>query len=215
MDKIKVALVEEDTNWIKLMMTYLNNKQNIYVVATACNKEDAIQLPERYSLDAILMDISLSSNNLDGISATVEILKHHKVKIIMFTLFEDNQLILDSFKAGAVDYILKCQYEEIPNAIRKAVQPRNPHEILVQEFIRINYKNLLKSLTKAEQEVFYFIEKGSSITNIANSLYKTESTIKKQINSIYKKLNISSRKEVLEKVKNGGLINNSSLKKTK
>jgi CheY-like chemotaxis protein len=66
-------------------------------------------------VDIILMDINLSENNMDGYMPAAEISQTKIVKIIMLTSIESEEVIRNSFTAGAVNYILKSNYTEIPS----------------------------------------------------------------------------------------------------
>ena len=102
---IKVIVVDDEQNWLIAISKLLNKEDDISVVGTANNKESVINLiKENLSFDVILMDISLSSNKYDGIETALEIKElKEDAKIIMLTSFENRELIIDSFTAGAVN----------------------------------------------------------------------------------------------------------------
>ena len=85
MNKIKVAIVEDDSVWLKALTSFLNFQEDIIVAEMATNKEDAVNMARTSLVDVIIMDINLNENKRDGILAAVEILESVKVKIIMLT----------------------------------------------------------------------------------------------------------------------------------
>lgn len=208
MNKIKVAIVEDDLGWLKAMTSFLNKENDILVAGTATNREDAVNLARTTLFDVIIMDINLNENKRDGILAAVEILQLANVKIIMLTSLKEDQIVLESFTAGAVNYISKEKYLEIPNAIRTAYNNDSPIEVLLNEFSKLKRDEQLKDLTQSEKQVYDLLEKGYTKSRIESELYKTANTIKSQIKQILKKLGVTSSKEAVMKVKTKGLLDN-------
>ena len=206
MNKIRVAIVEDDLDFLKAMTSFLNKENDILVAGTAVNREDAINLAKSTLFDVIIMDINLNENKCDGILAAAEILQFVKVKIIMLTSLKEEDIILDSFTAGAVNYITKEKYLEIPNAIRAAYNDNLPIEVLLKEFSQLKKNEQLKDLTQSEKEVYDLLEKGYTKSGIEAMLYKTTNTVKSQIKQILKKLGVNNSKEAVWKVKTKGLL---------
>jgi len=206
MDKIQVAIVEDDLGWLKALTSFLNKQDDILVEGTATNREDAVNLARTSIFDVIIMDINLNENKRDGILAAVEILQSVKVKIIMLTSLKDDEIITDSFTAGAVNYISKENYIEIPNAIRTAFHNDSPIEVLLNEFSKLKREEQLKELSCSEKQVYDLLEKGYTKVGIESKLYKTANTVKSQVKQILRKLGVSSSKEAVLKVKTRGLL---------
>ena len=206
MDKIQVAIVEDDLGWLKALTSFLNKQDDILVEGTATNREDAVNLARTSIFDVIIMDINLNENKRDGILAAVEILQSVKVKIIMLTSLKDDEIITDSFTAGAVNYISKENYIEIPNAIRTAFHNDSPIEVLLNEFSKLKRDEQLKELSGSEKQVYDLLEKGYTKAGIESKLYKTANTVKSQVKHILRKLGVSNSKEAVLKVKTKGLL---------
>jgi len=206
MNKIQVAIVEDDLGWLKALTSFLNNQDDILVAGTATNKEDAVNLAKTSLFDVMIMDINLNENKRDGILAAVEILQSVKVKIIMLTSLKDDEIITDSFTAGAVNFISKEKYDEIPNAIRTAFHNDSPIEVLLNEFSKLKREEQLKELSCSEKQVYDLLEKGYTKVGIESKLYKTANTVKSQVKQILRKLGVSSSKEAVLKVKTRGLL---------
>ena len=206
MDKIQVAIVEDDLGWLKALTSFLNKQDDILVEGTATNRKDAVNLARTSIFDVIIMDINLNENKRDGILAAVEILQSVKVKIIMITSLKDDEIITDSFTAGAVNYISKENYIEIPNAIRTAFHNDSPIEVLLNEFSKLKRDEQLKELSGSEKQVYDLLEKGYTKAGIESKLYKTANTVKSQVKHILRKLGVSNSKEAVLKVKTKGLL---------
>jgi len=206
MNKINVAIIEDDLGWLKSMTSFLNKENDILVTGTATNREDAVNLARTTLFDVIIMDINLNENKRDGILAAAEILQLVKVKIIMLTSLREDEIVLESFTAGAVNFISKEKYLEIPNAIRIAYNNDSPMEVLLNEFLKLKRNEQLKNLTQSEKQVYDLLEKGYTKSRIETELYKSANTIKSQIKQILKKLGVTSSKEAVMKVKSRGLV---------
>ncbi|EGG34982.1 response regulator transcription factor [Paenibacillus sp. HGF5] len=207
MNRIHVFLVEDDPDWIKSMTVFLNAQEDMIVVGAAESPEQAIAMAQVLSFDIVLMDIQLTAGRLDGIYAAAEILERKPdAKVIMLTSLDDELVITQSYTAGAVNYIEKSNFEELPAAIRSAVHQPGSMEVLLKEFARLKREEQLRSLTPAEREVFDLLDEGYTHSQMEKKLFKTESTLKNQINKILKKLGVRSSREAVEKVRRKGIV---------
>jgi NarL family two-component system response regulator LiaR len=152
------------------------------------------------------MDINLNGNENDGILAAMDILQFSNAKIIMLTGIDDASAMMDSFTAGAVHYVLKENYIEIPNVIRLLYKNDTPFKLLINEFSRLKKEEQLHNLSSPEKEIFNLIEQGYTQGEIAKMLFKTENTIKTQVKSILKKLNVKNTKEAVQKMQLKGIF---------
>ncbi|MHB8065901.1 MAG: response regulator transcription factor [Ruminiclostridium sp.] len=205
MEKIKVVIVEDDINFLKAMTTFINRQQDMLIVGTATTKSTAIEIAKGVQFDVILMDINLNENMCDGILATVEILQFSSSKIIMLTSLKQNEIVLDSFTAGAVNYISKEKYRDIPPAIRASYYNDSPIEVLLNKFSELQRQEQLKDLTNTEKEVFELLEQGYSKNMIETEMYKSQNTVKTQVKKILRKLGVRSSREAVDKVRTMGL----------
>lgn len=206
MSQIKVFLVDDDPEWLSAMKIFLGNLSDIIVVGVAATKDEAINMAQTMDIDVILMDINLNETRYDGIYAAAEISRLKEVKILMLTSLNEKEIILNSFIAGAVNYIPKSQYREIPAAIRKTYYNRSPVEIVLKDYSRLKEAELLQDLSKSEREIFELAEQGYSQTQISENLHKSIQTVKNQISVILKKLGASRLKDAIIKVKTKGII---------
>jgi NarL family two-component system response regulator LiaR len=206
LSSIRVFIVEDDPDWIKAMTAFLNEEDDLLVVGAATDAEEAVRLAGSLAFDVVLMDIQLGHNRLGGIYAALEVHEIHPAKIIMLTSVSDASVITQAFTAGAVNYIEKAHFKQLPQAIRSAFHHPAPMEALLNEFARLKREEQLRGLTDAEREVFELIEQGYTQSQIVRMLYKTESTLKNQVNKMLKKLGVKSSREAVEKVRRKGLM---------
>ncbi len=203
---IRVAIVEDDPDWLILMTDFLNRETDIKVVATASTKEDAIILAEQSpDIHVVLMDINLSDNLCDGINAALHFYENTDAKVVMLTAYSEKELIRNAFTAGACNYISKENYREIPTTIRSAYKGPNPMDVLLEEYRMMREMNLVKELTPSEREVLSLARDGLTRTQIQTKLYKSENTIKTQVSSILKKLQVGSLQDAVKRIRNRGV----------
>jgi len=205
MENIRVGIVEDDINFLKAMTTFINHQQDMVVASTATTKSTAIEMAKVVLLDVILMDINLTENMCDGILATMEIRQFSDVKIIMLTSLTGKEILRDSFTSGAVNYISKEKYRDIPDAIRAIYKKESPIEVLLTQLSEYERQEQLKNLTNAEKDIFELMEQGYTKNMIETEMYKSQNTVKTQVNNILKKLGVKSSKEAVAKVKTKGL----------
>ncbi|WP_278287520.1 response regulator transcription factor [Ruminiclostridium josui] len=199
-------MVEDDPVWASSLKTFLDNEEDLCVVAIASTQKDAMEMAENKDVDIILMDINLSENNMDGVYAAAEISQTKNVKIIMLTSIESEEVIRNSFTAGAVNYILKSNYTEIPSAIRAVHNKVSPVEVLLKEYSRMKEEEQVAALSNAEKEILNLVRKGYSQSKISEVLFKSPGTIKAQINKLLKKMNVSNCKQAIKKINSKGIL---------
>jgi NarL family two-component system response regulator LiaR len=203
MDKIKILLVDDDINWLKMLTAFLNKEEDLLVVGATSTKEEALNFLKTIDVDVVLLDINLTGAEYDGLGLLAEIQKIKKVKVIMLTGLEVQELIPRSFWAGAVNFFSKANFKGLPNAIRDTYYRQPPLEVLLQDYLRLKKEEQLKVLTRAEKEVFGYLEQGYTQAGIAELLNRAESTIKSQVKSILKKFDVPNSKAAVEKIKRG------------
>ncbi len=214
---IKVVIVDDNSFLISAIKEKLSFFENITIKHTSLNGSELLtKLEDNHHIDIILMDIEMPV--LNGIETTQIVKqKYPHIKIIMLTAFDNDENIFNAIKAGADGYLLKeINPEDLYNGINEtlnggaAMNPsialktlkllRNPIEISNpkdQEII---------SLSKRETEVLEQLSKGLSYTVIAENLILSPSTIRKHIENIYKKLQVHSKIEAVQKAKDHNII---------
>lgn len=215
--QLKIAIVDDNTFLIHAIKEKLSFFEDIRIRHTANNGSELLERLEEYPhLDLILMDIEMPV--LDGIETTQVVKqKYPHIKIIMLTAFDNDENIFNAIKAGADGYLLKeINPQELYNGIVEtlnggaAMNPsiamktlkllRNPSSI-------DNPKDKEElSLSKREVEVLEQLSKGLSYTVIAQNLILSPSTVRKHIENIYKKLQVHSKIEAVQKAKRHNII---------
>ncbi|MED4067562.1 response regulator transcription factor [Priestia megaterium] len=192
-DNIKVLLVEDDPFWQENISTYIvRNAKNIQVISVVDSKEGVMEIIARESqIDVVLMDINLTAANLDGIEI-IELLSNKNIKVIALTSIAEDEVIIESFESGAINYINKSSIFDIIAAIYEAVEGKSQiHSDAARALLsRMREEKKLRKLTLSEREVYNLEKKGYKRKEIAEYLYKTIDTVKKHSRSWKKKLNV-------------------------
>jgi DNA-binding NarL/FixJ family response regulator len=213
MERIKIGLVEDDKLLRSSLSENISYFEEIELVFTAAHGEQAIQLlatmPPEKMPQVILMDIEMPI--LDGIATTTYIKKQYPhIKVIMFTVFENDSKIFDAILAGASGYILKDEkLSKIVTAIYDAVDGGAP----MSSTIALRALQLIRQgsnpatptaspvdfqLGKRETEILELIAQGFSYQQIAEKCFISPKTVRKHIENIYQKLQVHSKFEAVQ-----------------
>lgn len=216
--KIKTAIVDDNTFLAKAINEKLSDYEDIDLKYTVYNGiEFLAKLEKNHNLDLVLMDIEMPV--LDGIeTVTIVKQKYPHIKVIMLTVFDNDENIFNAIRAGADGYLLKeVSADKLYGAIIEtiaggaAMSPTIAVKTLKllrfpekQELLTINEE--LIELSSREREVLEQLAEGLSYTLIANNLFLSPSTVRKHIENIYKKLQVHNKLEAVQKARRQSLI---------
>lgn len=214
---IKVAIVDDNSFLITAIKEKLSFFDDISIKHTSLNGSELLtKLEDNHNIDIILMDIEMPV--LNGIETT-QIVKQKfpQIKIIMLTAFDNDENIFNAIKAGADGYLLKeINPGDLHNGILETINggaAMNPSIALKTLKLLRNPINISNpkdqeviSLSKREVEVLEQLSKGLSYTVIAGNLFLSPSTVRKHIENIYKKLQVHSKIEAVQKAKDHNII---------
>jgi DNA-binding NarL/FixJ family response regulator len=216
---IKICIAEDNGPILKHFVDLLSHEPGFSIVSTARSGKEAVKNFSGCECDVVLMDVEMAERN-DGIEATrIITTQNPAVKVIILTIHEDIETILDAFEAGAVDFILKNSSASIIiQAIKAAHDNQSSLEPKVAKIIRNNIgsiqrmrKNIgeiieiISSLTRTERSLIPSILDNASLRAIAAENYIELSTVKFHIGNILRKFNVKRRKEVAEIIREMGL----------
>ena len=214
---IKIAIVDDNTFLLHAVKEKLSFFDDVSVKHASVNGSDLLtKLQENHNLDLILMDIEMPV--LNGIETTQMVKqKYPHIKIVMLTAFDNDEHIFNAIKAGADGYLLKeINPKDLYDGIREtlnggaAMNPSIAMKTLKLLRNPIDIKNPSDqeeiSLSDREVEVLEQLSKGLSYTVIASHLFLSPSTVRKHIENIYKKLQVHSKIEAVQKAKNHNII---------
>lgn len=214
---IKIGIIDDNSFLLKAAQEKLSFFDDFQIKFTAIHGLDLLEkLEKSHNVDLLLMDIEMPKMN--GIEAT-EIVKqkYPQLKIIMLTVFDNDENIFKSIKAGADGYLLK---EVNPADLRQGIIDTMSGGATMTPSIALKTLKLFRNpivfetvpdpdavkLTTREIEVLEQLSKGLKYNLIAENLFLSVGTVRKHIENIYTKLQVHNKLEAIQKAKNRNLI---------
>jgi len=210
--KTKVLIYEDNTDLCEALVQLINTSQIYTCVGAFDNCRKVISDLLALSPQVILMDIDMPGRN--GIEAVQLIRQVNKdVRIIILTVFDDNQTVFDAICAGASGYLLKkyC-FEELFGAITESLNggaPLSPTIArMVLDHLAQNSSGTIGKyeLTAREKAILNGLVMGYSYRKIATTLNIGFETVKKHIRNIYEKLHVHNQTEAVAKALKNRLV---------
>jgi DNA-binding NarL/FixJ family response regulator len=213
---IRLAIVDDNIFLQKAVAEKLSFFDDLVLRFTANDGLDLLQkLEKNRNVDLILMDIEMPICN--GIEAAKMVKsKYPQIKIIMLTVFDNDENIFNAIKAGADGYLLK---EVNPKELHQGIIETLNGGAAMNPSIALKTLKLLRNpvdfeqkseeiitLTTREVEVLEQLSKGLNYNIIATNLFLSPGTVRKHIENIYNKLQVHNKLEAIQKAKNNNLI---------
>ena len=215
---IKILIVEDNYFLKKALEEKLSFYADIVIKDTAENGQELLDILEKNQvIDLILMDVEMPKMN--GIQATAFIKnKYPQIKVLILTVFDNDENIFNAIKAGADGYLLKeTKAEKLYEAIHEilsggatmspSIAQKTMRLLMNPIGIILEKEKLLVELSPREIEVLEHLSKGLKNKNIADNLFLSVSTVKKHIENIFNKLQVHNRIEAIQKLKNSNYLN--------
>jgi DNA-binding NarL/FixJ family response regulator len=208
-DMIAVGIIEDDATVREAFRDYCNAQAGMSCVAAEESAEDFLERMRSGDVpDVVLMDIGLPGmSGIEAIRFVREL--DSRVNIIMLTVYMDTAKIFRSLCAGATGYLLKTTpFHEIKEAIEivyRGGAPMSPQiaRKVINLFQEGERKQLPSPLTPKEQQVVVGLVEGLSYKMIADRLDVTIETVRSHIKSIYTKLQVHGKAEVIARSMKG------------
>lgn len=213
---ISLFIVDDHPIFRDGLKLLFESTDDMQVIGEAESSEEALAQLAGLEPDLILMDIQLPGKN--GIDATRALKERNPAhKILMLTMFEDNQSVFAAMRAGALGYVLKgINHAEMVQTVRMAAAggavfspqiatyilqwfsqaPSQPAEATAVE---------LPILTQRERAVLQLLAEGCDNNTIADRLTVTEKTVRNYVSQLLKKLEVSDRHAAAEKARRAGI----------
>ncbi len=215
---IRLLLVDDQALFREGLHTLLSLHEDLQIVGEAGNGLEALAAADALRPDVVLMDLRMPV--LDGVAATRRLLAAHPTtRVIVVTTFDDDELVFDGLRAGAVGYLLKdVSSDKLVEAIRAAargesfLQPSIAAKVLA-EFNRLERQAtpprpapLAEPLSERELEILRLLAAGDSNKEIAAALFIAEGTVKNHVTNILGKLDARDRTQAALRGRELGLI---------
>ena len=201
---MKIVVVDDDRLVCQSLKTIIEAEDQIEVVGLGHNGEEAIALYRQLKPDVLLMDIRM--DGINGLEAARRILSRHSdAKILFLTTFSDDGYIKEAISLGAMGYILKQNYENLPETLRLAASG----QVIYGEGVAQKLPGLLAEqmrqgkqsaqadlLTRREAEIMALVADGKSNKEIAALLYLSEGRVRNAVSDILLKLSLRDRTQL-------------------
>ena len=202
---ISVGIVEDNRDFRNMLSRYLNEAPGYKCVAACSSAEDALKVLPKLNPEVVLMDIHLPC--MSGMACTRRLKDIcPDTRILILTVYEDNEKVFGALKAGASGYLLKrADPADILRAIQEVKQGGAPMSsqiaLQVVQSFRENTKDASKvdELSEREKEILEQLAKGYSTKEIADRSSVSVNTVRTHLQHIYEKLHVRSRTEAVLK----------------
>ena len=201
---IRVSIVEDLAEIREGLAELIRSDRELSLVDSFEDAESAVQKLPDLQADIVIMDI-----NLPGMSG-IECIKMVKEKcpatqFMMFTVYENDDKVLQAMQAGATGYLLKrTKPEQILDSIKELDQGGSPMSSniarkLLNIFLHEKKATKKEVLSDRENEVLQLLADGLLYKEIADRLYIGHGTVRQHLHNIYEKLHVHNRTEAVNK----------------
>ncbi len=213
--KTKVLIAEDHTIVRQGLSALINRQPDMAVVGEAGDGKEAIEKTKELCPDVILMDIAMK--HMNGLEATARIKKiAPEVKVLVLTMYENEEYIFQILRAGASGYLLKeAAMNDLISAI-KAVKKGESYlspsisKKVIEDYIRraeLGEKATINDiLSDREREILQLIAEGHTYDDIASILCISKKTVETHRANIMDKLDIHDKVGLVKYAIRKGLI---------
>jgi len=213
MDSIRLLIADDHAFYREGVRTMLLGLLDMEVIGEAANGDEIIAQAESLRPDVILMDIKMPGTN--GIEATRRILRGSPhIKVLVVTMFEDDDSVFAAMRAGARGYLLKdADQDELVRAVKAVYRGEAIFSSAIAQRM-IRYFSALPQaasaiafpdLTAREREILQMIAQGESNATIAKHLTLSLKTVQNHVSNIFSKLQVADRAQAIVRARDAGL----------
>src|SRR6476660_7703562 len=201
---IRVSIVEDLAEVRDGLVDLVQSDEELSMVSSFKDAESASEKLPELKADIVLMDINLPGmSGIDCIRSIKE--RCPGTQFMMFTVYENDDKVLEALQAGATGYLLKrTKSEQILESIKELNQGGSPMSSniarkLLNIFLHERKVTENEVLSDRENEVLQLLADGLLYKEIADRLYIGHGTVRQHLHNIYEKLHVHNRTEAVNK----------------
>ena len=212
--EIRILLADDHALVRRGVRLILDNEPGLRVVAEAGDGAEAVAMSRQVDIDLAILDVAMP--RMTGLQAARELSRSRVTpRILMLSMYDNEQYFFESLRAGASGYVLKSVADQdLVEACRAAMRGESflypgAMSVLVRNYLdRLHRGERLPAhvLTPREDEVLKLIAEGSSSKEIAESLTISLKTVERHRSNILAKLGMRDRTELTRYAIRAGLI---------
>lgn len=204
MNPIRVLIVDDHTLFRSGIKALLQRQAGFEVVGEAADGLEGLKRAKSLKPDVVLLDLHMPG--ISGREAAKLIVEEApETRVVMLTVSEDAEDLLEALKAGAHGYLLKnIDTEFLLDSIRRAAKGESVMSTQLTSKLVHGLQSLARKtqspqiedkekLSQREKEILFLLAQGASNKEMARQLNVAESTVKIHVQNILRKLNLSSR----------------------
>jgi len=212
-EPLRILIADDHPLFRKGMRALLESLPDIDVMGEAATGEEAIGLAAKLAPDIVVMDLQMPGGS--GIEATRAILTSSPhIRILMVTLFEDDESVFTALRAGARGYILKdAGAEEMTSAIQAVgrgeaiFSPAIANRLI--DFFATPHPTvppkMFPTLTNRERDILGLIAQGHTNAEMAQKLSLSVKTVQNYVSNVFSKLQVADRAQAIIRAREAGL----------
>jgi len=212
--EIRILLADDHALVRRGVRLILDNEPGLRVVAEAGDGAEAVAMARQVEIDLAILDVAMP--RMTGLQAARELSRSRvSPRILMLSMYDNEQYFFESLRAGASGYVLKSVADQdLVEACRAAMRGESflypgAMSVLVRNYLerlRRGERVPAHVLTPREDEVLKLIAEGSSSKEIAESLTISLKTVERHRSNILAKLGMRDRTELTRYAIRAGLI---------
>ncbi|HWM01764.1 MAG TPA: response regulator transcription factor [Actinophytocola sp.] len=213
-DKTRILLADDHALVRRGLRLILDGEPDLMVVAEAGDGAQAVELADRGDIDLAILDIAMP--RMTGLQAAREVSRRApSVRILMLSMYDNEQYFFEALKAGASGYVLKSVADQDLVAACRAAMRGEPFlyagavTALIRDYLLRSKQNdrLPDSiLTPREEEIVKLIAEGHSAKEIATTLVISAKTVDRHRANILQKLGMRDRLDLTRFAIRAGLV---------
>jgi DNA-binding NarL/FixJ family response regulator len=212
MEAVRLLLADDHRIFRQGLRELIERKTGFDVVGEASTGREVLEQADTLRPDIVLLDIQMPE--MDGVAVARQLAQSHpNIKIVMLTMYRQDQHLFDAIKAGARAYLLKdADAEELIDVLERVHRGEAAIDTalmsrMFDEFRRMSTEqNDVDQLTEREREILQLLAEGYDNRTIAAQLHLSEKTVGNRLSEVFQKLGVTNRTQAALVAVQRGLI---------